>query len=66
MLPRHLPLRPRIEAFRRDAWIEAVPRLGQDAPQLLAFCGMIAGGLGSRPVRQHRLKWLTSQFRMSL
>ena len=58
MLPRYFPLWPGIEALWRDSRIEAEPRLGQDARQLLAFSRVVAGRLGSRPARNHCLKWL--------
>ena len=66
MLARHFPLRPGVEAFWRDAGIKAIPRLGQDAPQLLTFSRVIAGRLGSCPARQHCLKRCPGKFGVRL
>jgi hypothetical protein len=63
MLSCHFPLWTGVEAFRWDAGIKAIPRLSQEAPELLAFSRVIAGQLGSCPARQHRLKRCPCQFR---
>jgi hypothetical protein len=52
MFSRHFPFAG-VKAFRRDAGIEAMPRLGQEAPELLAFSRVIASWFGRLPARQH-------------
>src|SRR3546814_18255531 len=66
MFSRHFPFGPGVKAFRRDAGIEAMPRLGQEAPELLAFSRVIASWFGRLPARQHGFKRCPGKFGVRL